>query len=287
MPTQSGYDEIERLVKKFKALSKRDRDAYNEDNTRKDYVLPLFRALEWNTSDMRQVSAEDKISRGFVDFSFRINGIRKFLLETKRIGEDLNKPLWLQQAIDYAYHKGVTWAVLSDFEGLRILNAEAREANPFQAQFREFSVDEYLPRLEELWWLSRSAMLEGAMDREAERLFKKMRRAPIAEALFDNLLEWRKRLYKMLREYNKDRLWTPKIIAPTIVNRASFAFDTHGFYSNDKTSIIVTDDLFLLGVLNSQVTNFVMRNISSTKQGGYFEQKPMYIEQLPIRRIDF
>ncbi len=157
MPTQSGYDEIERLVKKFKALTKRERDGYNEDNTRKDFILPMFRALEWNIDDAREVAAEEKISRGFVDFSFRVNGIRRFVLETKRVGEDLSDRRWAQQAIDYAYHKGVTWAVLSDFEGLKIFNAEAREANPFQAQFREFSVDEYLPRLEELWWLSRSA----------------------------------------------------------------------------------------------------------------------------------
>ncbi len=30
-----------------------------------------------------------------------------------------------------------------------------------------------------------------------------------------------------------------------------------------------------------------MHLISSTKQGGYFEYKPMYVEQLPIRTINF
>ena len=28
-------------------------------------------------------------------------------------------------------------------------------------------------------------------------------------------------------------------------------------------------------------------SIASTKQGGYFEYKPMYVQQLPIRTIDF
>ncbi len=211
-PPQTTYDQIERLVQKFHALPARARQAYNEDNTRKDFVLPLFRALEWNIDDAREVAAEEKVSRGYVDFAFRVNGIRRFVLETKRIGEDLTKPEWAQQAIDYAYHKGVTWAVLSDFEALKIFNAEAREANPFQAQFREIGVDEYLSRLDELWWLSRSAMLEGVLDREAEKVFKKMPRTPIAQALFDSLLEWRKQLYKMLREYNRDKLWSPQQI---------------------------------------------------------------------------
>ena len=79
----------------------------------------------------------------------------------------------------------------------------------------------------------------------------------------------------------------PKIIIPAIVQKASYTFDEQGFYSNDKTSIIKTDDLYLLGLLNSQVLDFVLHSIASTKQGGYFEYKPMYVQQLPIRTIDF
>lgn len=212
IPPQSAFDTIEYLVKKYKDLPPRTRQQYNEDNTRKDFVLPFFRALEWNIDDMREVAAEEKISRGFVDFSFRINGIRRFVLETKRIGEDLNKPEWAQQAIDYAYHKGVTWAVLSDFEGLKIFNAEAREVNPFQAQFKEFAVDDYLPRLSEVWWLSRPAMIESVLDREAEKVFKKVPKTPITQSLFDNLRDWRGRLYKLLREYNRGKLYDAKQI---------------------------------------------------------------------------
>ncbi len=79
----------------------------------------------------------------------------------------------------------------------------------------------------------------------------------------------------------------PKIIIPTIVQKASYAFDKSGFYSNDKTSIIASDDLYLLGLLNSQVLDFVLHSIASTKRGGYFEYKPMYVQKLPIRPIDF
>ncbi len=79
----------------------------------------------------------------------------------------------------------------------------------------------------------------------------------------------------------------PKIIVPSIVKSASYVFDTDGFYSNDKTTIISTDDLYLLGILNSKVSDFAMHSIASTKQGGYFEYKPMYLQQLTIRTIDF
>jgi hypothetical protein len=79
----------------------------------------------------------------------------------------------------------------------------------------------------------------------------------------------------------------PKIIVPAIVMTASYAYDRSGIYSNDKTSIIPTDDLYLLGILSSKVADIVIHSISSTKQGGYFEYKPMYVSKIPIRTIDF
>ena len=92
---------------------------------------------------------------------------------------------------------------------------------------------------------------------------------------------WELRACEYYAEFEK-----PKIIIPTIVQNASYTLDILGFYSNDKTSIIATDDLYLLGILNSRVADFFMHSISSTKQGGYFEYKPMYFSQTPIRTID-
>ncbi|KAA0244340.1 MAG: hypothetical protein DYG83_02460 [Candidatus Brocadia sp. AMX2] len=92
---------------------------------------------------------------------------------------------------------------------------------------------------------------------------------------------WELRACDYYAEFEK-----PKIIIPTIVQSASYTVDNSGFYSNDKTSIIATDDLYLLGILNSRVADFVMHSISSTKQGGYFEYKPMYFSQIPIHTIN-
>ncbi len=161
MPIQTAYSEVDRLVRQFKSFSTAARKSYNEDNTRKDFILPLFHALEWDTQDSAEVSTEEKVSRGWVDFSFRIGGVPRFFLETKRMSEDLAKPQWVRQAMDYAWTKGVTWALLSDFEGLRVFNAEWKEDNPLRAQFIDFGVDTYLSDFERLWWLSRPEMCRG------------------------------------------------------------------------------------------------------------------------------
>jgi hypothetical protein len=79
----------------------------------------------------------------------------------------------------------------------------------------------------------------------------------------------------------------PKIIIPAIVKSASYTYDEKKFYSSDKTSIIPKNDLYLLGLLNSKVLDFIIHAISSTKQGGYYEYKPMYVSKLPIRTINF
>ncbi|MFH1195796.1 MAG: N-6 DNA methylase [bacterium] len=75
---------------------------------------------------------------------------------------------------------------------------------------------------------------------------------------------------------------TPKIVIPAIANKANYSLDRNGIYSNDKTSIIAGGDLYLLGLINSKVLDYILKSIASTKQNGYYEYKPMYVSRLPI-----
>jgi adenine-specific DNA-methyltransferase len=88
---------------------------------------------------------------------------------------------------------------------------------------------------------------------------------------------WELRACDYYEEFEKE-----KIIIPAIVQQASYCLDDQACFSNDKTSIIPVDDKYLLGLLNSHTVDFVLKNISSTKRGGYYEYKPMYVSALPI-----
>jgi hypothetical protein len=44
---------------------------------------------------------------------------------------------------------------------------------------------------------------------------------------------------------------------------------------------------YLCGLLNSELLNFYLKRVSTTFHGGYFAANKQYIEQLPIRTIDF
>ena len=109
------------------------------------------------------------------------HNIPRFFLETKRVKEDLNDKRWVSQAIDYAWTKSVTWALLSDFEGLRVFNAEWKESNPFTAEFFQLDLDSYLTNFDQLWWLSKPSTLQRTLDLEAEKVGKKIKRLPVSQ----------------------------------------------------------------------------------------------------------
>jgi type I restriction-modification system DNA methylase subunit len=201
-PSETAYSEIEKLVQRFKNTPAASRKAMNENATRQGFILPMFRALGWDIENVNEVSPEEKVSRGWVDFSFRIGGVPRYFLETKRANEDLNDPRWVKQAIDYAWTKSVTWALLSDFEGLRVFNAEWKEENPFRAQFFEFTVDTYLSDFDRLWWLSREQTALGKLDEEGEKVGRASKRLPVNQELFSDLKTWRQLLFKDLKAYN-------------------------------------------------------------------------------------
>jgi len=84
------------------------------------------------------------------------------------------------------------------------------------------------------------------------------------------------------REYWREFL-KPKIFFPAIEDEVSYAPDLNGYFGNDKTNFIVTEEWrYLLAILNSSVSWWITQQTFSGKQGGFYEFKPMYVSQLPI-----
>jgi len=79
---EEAKQEVTKLVKKFDALTPHQRQHYNEANTRKDFILPLFHALNWdvyNNQCSNEVIEEETTIAGRIDYSFRINNLTQFL----------------------------------------------------------------------------------------------------------------------------------------------------------------------------------------------------------------
>jgi len=167
----------------------------------------LFKALGWDTENPAEFSAEEQISRGFVDFGFYLNSVPAFYLETKKAAEQIDKPQHMKQAINYSYLKGVTWAVLSDFEGVMVFNAEWEETDPVKTRFLDLHWEQYAGSdFERLWLLSKPSFQAREIDRVAESFGRKARKEPVTETLFKQLTVWRRELFEQMRTYGT-KIW--------------------------------------------------------------------------------
>ncbi len=206
MDIETIKQEIRKLVEKHnKVVEEKRIDKYKEEETKKDFILPLFRALGWDVENSSEVTAEEKVSKKRVDYGFRINGIPKFFLEAKSLKEDLEERKFIEQAINYAWHKGCTWAVLTNFSYVRIYNAEWKTDNFWQTHFRTIPFHEFLDRFSELWLLSKESFEQGLIDKEAERLGKKTRKISVDKQLLADFTKFRELLSKNITKLNQSK----------------------------------------------------------------------------------
>lgn len=77
---------------------------------------------------------------------------------------------------------------------------------------------------------------------------------------------------------------SPKIVYPDIALAPRFALDDQEMYIDMTAFCIPTDDLFLLGVLNSKPVHEFYAYISAQIRGGYLRYKTQYVERIPIPR---
>lgn len=173
--------------------------------TKKDFIQPLFKALGWDTENSNEVTAEESISKKRVDYGFRINGIPKFFLEAKSLREDLSNPEFVKQAVNYAWHKGCTWAVLTNFKDIYVFNSEVKGFNPLQIALFSMKCNEFPDKFNQLYLLSKESFEQGLIDKEAEKWGKKLKKIPVDKQLLADFTRFRELLSKNAMKLNQNR----------------------------------------------------------------------------------
>ena len=74
----------------------------------------------------------------------------------------------------------------------------------------------------------------------------------------------------------------PKIVWGNLNLTASYAMVQDNSFINAPSPVIVPASKFLLAVLNSKLADYYIRQLGVTRNGGYFEYKPMFVEKLPV-----
>jgi len=209
MDKEKPKQQIGELIEKYNGVEEKRFRGYTEEETKKDFILPLFEALGWNVYNKPKrnddVSAEETISKKRVDYGFRINGVPKFFLEAKALKADLNNLEFIKQAINYSWHKGCTWAVLTNFKEIGIYNAEWKEVNPLQTHLKTIPCQEFSDRFDDLWLLSKESFEQGLLDKEAERWGKKSKKMPVDKQLLSDFTRFRELLSKNIMKFERNR----------------------------------------------------------------------------------
>jgi hypothetical protein len=78
----------------------------------------------------------------------------------------------------------------------------------------------------------------------------------------------------------------PKIIYPNITKQPHHVWDNQGLYTNQKCFIISDASHYLLGLLNSSVTNYLYRALLPKLRGDFYEPSFVFMKNFPIRNID-
>ncbi len=202
MTKQQSLEKIKKLVDRYEGLSQKEINSYNESKTKDHFIRPLFEHLGWDFE--QDVLSEENIIGERADYVFVMNGITKFLIETKSLKVDLDLEIHARQVINYAWNKGIAWAILTDFEGIKIFNAQTDSKNLLDKLVFELSYKDYLKEFDFLWLLSKESFQNNLLDEFAIKHGKKLKKLTVNEKLFNDLKNIRQTLTDNFKIWNEN-----------------------------------------------------------------------------------
>ena len=205
------FEKIKELISDYDQIKKSGEIKHkNEAETRDSFINPLFKALGWNTENRLNktdsVSPEETISKKRVDYGFRINGIPKFFLEAKSLKEEdiQNNSKYVTQAIDYAWMKSCSWAILTNFETIAVYNADWKSSNLYGNLFFILHPNDFLTD-NRFKMLSKEGFERNELDKEALKYGKKQLKNKIDKQLLLDMIRFREILSKDIVKNNQDK----------------------------------------------------------------------------------
>jgi hypothetical protein len=186
----------------------------NETELRREFLDPFFRALGWDVDNNRgyseaykEVAHEDPIRiRGqtkFIDYSFRVGGMRKFILEAKKpavkIKDDAEAALQLRR---YAWNAGLKLSILTNFEEFAVYDCNVpikKEDTASTARIAYFPFNEYAERWDRIAAVfSPEGILRGSFDKYVATHGEKHGTAGVDEKFLEDIETWRLHLARTI-----------------------------------------------------------------------------------------
>lgn len=215
--------QIETLIKKYKNIPEGERKTLSEASVVHQFLDPLFAALGWPVADPTRYKYELNTLAGRPDMTLIPESGGLIFVEAKRFGiiemlAQARKTLagtitpgqlalpgmatdrtpQEQQAINYAFQNGGTWAILTNFERLRLFNARR---DWLVLSFEE--PDAFLDNFDLFWLLSYENVVSGRLD----DLSNQRHREDVDANYLDFINTWRQRLAQNVLERPLQNPW--------------------------------------------------------------------------------
>ncbi|MEN6611651.1 MAG: TaqI-like C-terminal specificity domain-containing protein [Methanoregulaceae archaeon] len=198
----------------------RGQEKYNESQLRQDFTDPFFHALGWDVNNnkghseaYREVLHEEPVRiRGttkYFDYTFRIGGVRKFIVETKKpsvhIHDDSDAALQLRR---YAWNAKLPLSILTNFEEWAIYDCTIKPENGDTAakgRIEYFTYKDIPAKWDYLVSVfSQDCILKGSFDRYAASQKGKKGTAAVDDDILSEIESWRDALAKNLAIRNEN-----------------------------------------------------------------------------------
>lgn len=221
---QTARDNLHRLLDKYEAMSESDRRLITEDGVIRQFIDILLRdVLGWPIEDPARYKYELRTDVGRPDVTLIPQGGSPIFLEAKRFGvikelkptdksiENTITPGQMalpgmsvdrtpeeQQAINYAFGNNSAWAILTNFEKLRLFNARR---DWLVLSFERPSA--YLDNFDLLWQLAYPSVLNGSLD----VLSSQRHTEDVDKDYLAFINEWRQKLAEEIVQRASDNPW--------------------------------------------------------------------------------
>ena len=109
---------IQKLVSNLDSVD----ENYDERNTFADFIRPLFEEMGWNfQTDVKLERYENSAAN-----AFEIDGVTRFYLKEFPLSSSMESLKdEITSTVSYAYNKGVTWVIATNFKEMRVYNTES------------------------------------------------------------------------------------------------------------------------------------------------------------------
>ena len=207
----------------------------------------------------------------------------------KRKIETVGVPLkkW-SVSINYGIKTGFNDAfIISGEKKDELVAADPNSAEIIRPILRGRDIKRYGTSFADLWLIN---VHNGVKDKELPRVM--VENYPVIKAHLDeHYAKLAKRSDKGDTPYNlrncayMDDFSKQKIVWGNLCLSAQYAMAEPDVFINAPSPMIVPGEWYMLAILNSRLADWYIRGLGVTRNGGYFEYKPMFVDKLPVPEL--